>query len=296
MRIKESGSRKIFVFFNYIFLALFGFITLYPFWYVLVASLNTGRDFARGGVYFWPREFTLENFTHAFKDSRIFDSLTISVSRTLIGVLIGLVFTALLAYGLSIKTLPGKTFLTFFFYFTTIFGGGMIPYYMLLRDLGLTKSFMLYVVPVVYNFFNFLLLRTYFDTIPYEMRESAQIDGAGETRILFGIYVPLAKPVLATLALFIGVGHWNDWFTGAYYQSRTALYPAATLLQRLLSEASNASTIKVGQETSLNTMTSYTSQSLQMAFVMILTMPIVIVYPFLQKYYVKGVMIGSVKG
>ncbi len=296
MKIKESRSRKVFVAFNYTFLALFGFITLYPFWYVLVASLNTGRDFSRGGVYFWPREFTLENFTHAFKDSRIFDSLTISVSRTLIGVLIGLFFTALLAYGLSIKTLPGKTFFTFFFYFTTIFGGGMIPYYMLLRDLGLTKSFMLYVVPVVYNFFNFLLLRTYFDTIPYEMRESAQIDGAGETRILFGIYVPLAKPVLATLALFIGVGHWNDWFTGAYYQSRTALYPAATLLQRLLSEASTASTIKVGQETSLNTMTSYTSQSLQMAFVMILTMPIVIVYPFLQKYYVKGVMIGSVKG
>ena len=296
MKIKESRSRKIFVFFNYIFLALFGFITLYPFWYVLVASLNTGRDFVRGGVYFWPREFTLENFTQAFKDSRIFDSLTISVSRTLIGVLIGLFFTALLAYGLSIKTLPGKTFLTFFFYFTTIFGGGMIPYYMLLRDLGLTKSFMLYVIPVVYNFFNFLLLRTYFDTIPYDLRESAQIDGAGETRILFGIYVPLAKPVLATLALFIGVGHWNDWFTGAYYQSKTALYPAATLLQRLLSEASTASTIKLGQETSLSTMTSYTSQSLQMAFVMILTMPIVIVYPFLQKYYVKGVMIGSVKG
>ncbi|WMJ89923.1 carbohydrate ABC transporter permease [Anaerocolumna sp. MB42-C2] len=296
MKIKESRSRKLFVFFNYIFLALFGFITLYPFWYVLVASLNTGRDFVRGGVYFWPREFTLENFTHAFKDSRIFDSLTISVSRTLIGVLIGLFFTALLAYGLSIKTLPGKTFLTFFFYFTTIFGGGMIPYYMLLRDLGLTKSFMLYVIPVVYNFFNFLLLRTYFDTIPYDLRESAQIDGAGETRILFGIYVPLAKPVLATLALFIGVGHWNDWFTGAYYQSKTALYPAATLLQRLLSEASTASTIKLGQETSLSTMTSYTSQSLQMAFVMILTMPIVIVYPFLQKYYVKGVMIGSVKG
>ncbi|MGB8452912.1 MAG: carbohydrate ABC transporter permease [Anaerocolumna sp.] len=296
MKIKESRSRKLFMACNYTFLAAFGFITLYPFWYVLVASLNTGRDFARGGVYFWPRDFTLENFTHAFKDSRIFDSLTISVSRTLIGVVLGLFFTALMAYALSIKTLPGKTFFTFFFYFTTIFGGGMIPYYMLLRDLGLTKSFMLYVIPAIYSFFNFLLLRTNFDNIPSELRESAQIDGAGETRILFGIYIPLSKPILATLALFIGVGHWNDWFTGAYYQSKTALYPAATLLQRLLSEATASSTIKVGQETSLSTMTSYTSQSLQMAFVMLLTMPIVIVYPFLQKYYVKGVMIGSVKG
>lgn len=296
MKIKESRSRKIFMVCNYIFLALFGFISLYPFWYVLIASLNTGRDFAKGGVFFWPRVFTWENFAHAFKDSRIFDSLSISVARTLLGVVLGLFFTALIAYALSVKTLPGKTFFTFFFYFTTIFGGGMIPYYMLLRDMGLTKSFLLYVIPAVYSFFNFLLLRTYFDNIPPELRESAQIDGAGETRILFGIFIPLSKPILATLALFIGVGHWNDWFTGAYYQSRTALYPAATLLQRLLSEATASSTIKVGQETSLSAMTTYTSQSLQMAFVMLLTMPIVVVYPFLQKYYVKGVMIGSVKG
>jgi len=282
--------------FNYIFLALFGFISLYPFWYVLVASLNTGRDFVKGGVYFWPREFTLENFAHAFKDSRIFDSLTISTARTLLGVLLGLFFTALIAYALSIKTLPGKTFFTFFFYFTTIFSGGMIPYYMLLRDMGLTKSFWLYVIPTIFSFFNFLLLRTYFDTIPPELRESAQIDGAGEGKILFRIYLPLSKPVLATLALFIGVGHWNDWFMGAYYQSRAALYPAATLLQKLLGEATASSTIKLGQETNLSAMTSYTSQSLQMAFVMLLTMPIVVVYPFLQKYYVKGVMVGSVKG
>ncbi|MBE5966030.1 MAG: carbohydrate ABC transporter permease [Lachnospiraceae bacterium] len=296
MKIKASRSRKVFMVFNYIFLALFGFISLYPFWYVLVASLNTGRDFVKGGVYFWPREFTLENFAHAFKDSRIFDSLTISTARTLLGVLLGLFFTALIAYALSIKTLPGKTFFTFFFYFTTIFSGGMIPYYMLLRDMGLTKSFWLYVIPTIFSFFNFLLLRTYFDTIPPELRESAQIDGAGEGKILFRIYLPLSKPVLATLALFIGVGHWNDWFMGAYYQSRAALYPAATLLQKLLGEATASSTIKLGQETNLSAMTSYTSQSLQMAFVMLLTMPIVVVYPFLQKYYVKGVMVGSVKG
>ncbi|QHQ60927.1 ABC transporter permease subunit [Anaerocolumna sedimenticola] len=296
MKIKESRSRKIFEIFNYLFLAAFGFITLYPFWYVLVASFNTGRDFVRGGVYFWPREFTLENFTHAFQDPRIFSSLNISVSRTLIGVFLGLFFTSLIAYALSVKTLPGKTFFTFFFYFTTIFGGGMIPYYMLLRDLGFTKSFLLYIIPGIYSFFNFLLMRTFFDGIPYELRESAQIDGAGEGKILFGIYLPLSKPIIATLALFIGVGHWNDWFTGAYYQSRTALYPAATLLQKLLSESMTTSTIKLGQETNLSTMTSFTTQSLQMAFVMILTMPIVVVYPFLQKYYVKGVMIGSIKG
>ena len=172
----------------------------------------------------------------------------------------------------------------------------MIPFYMVLRSMGLTSSFWLYVVPSIYSFYNFVLLRTNFANIPYELRESAQLDGAKETTILMRIYIPLSKPILATLALFIGVGKWNDWFTGAYYQSKAALYPAATVLQKILSEATASSQVKVGQETALGSMTSYTSQSLQMAFVMILTMPIVIIYPFLQKYYVKGVMVGSVKG
>lgn len=293
--IGENTSQKIFKVCNYIFLLLFGLMALYPFWYVLVASFNTGRDFVRGGVYFWPREFTLENYMLAFRDSRIFASLQISVVTTLLSVVLGLVVTALFAYAISVKTLPGRSFFAFFFFFTTIFSGGMIPYYMLLRDLGLTKSIWLYVIPSLYNFFNFLLLRTYFDNIPAEMRESAHIDGAGEVTILFRIYLPLSMPILATLALFIGVGRWNDWFMGAYYQSKSSLVPAATLLKILLSEVST-STIKSGQETVTSTLTSYTPQSMQMAFVMILTMPIVVVYPFLQKYYVKGVMIGSVKG
>ncbi|MDD2213544.1 MAG: carbohydrate ABC transporter permease [Oscillospiraceae bacterium] len=295
MIIHQTRSRKIFVVLNYIFMTLFAFVTFYPFWYVFIASLNTGRDFARGGVYLLPRAFTLENYSLAFQNSQIFKSLTISVGRTVLGVILGLFFTALMAYALCIKTLPGRAFFSFFFYFTTIFGGGMVPYYILLRDLGLNKSFWLYVIPSIYNFFNFLIMRTSFAAVPLEIRESAQLDGASEPRILFQLYVPLSTAILATVALFIGVGHWNDWFTGAYYQSRVDLYPAATLLQKLLNEAS--STIKTGQETaSTGALQSYTSQSLQMAFVMILTMPIVVVYPFLQKYYVKGVMIGSIKG
>jgi putative aldouronate transport system permease protein len=290
-----SPSQRVFEVFNVVFLALFGLLTLYPFWYVLVASFNVGSDFVRGGVYFWPRAFTLENYARAMQDSRIFKSLIISVGRTSLGVALGLFFTALISYAVIVPTLPGRTLFTFFFYFTTIFGGGMIPYYMLLRDLMLTRSFLLYVIPGIYSFFNFLLMRTYFQTIPPELKESAEIDGAGQGRVLFQIYLPLAMPIIATLALFIGVGHWNDWFTGAYYQSRTELFPAATLLQKLLAESS-LSSMKSGQETVLSTMRSYTPQSLQMAFVMILTMPIVVVYPFLQKYYVKGVMVGAIKG
>ena len=276
MKIKESRSRKIFKVFNYTFLTLLGLATFYPFWYVLIASFNTGRDFMRGGVWIWPRAFTLENYQMAF--------------------VLGLIVTALAAYALSVKTLPGKTFMNFFWYFTTIFGGGMVPYYMVLRDLKLTSSFWLYVIPGLYSFYNFVLLRSNFATIPAELRESAQLDGANDWTILSRIYLPLSKPILATLTLFIGVGKWNDWFTGAYYQSKAALYPAATVLQKILSEATASSQIKAGQETQLGNVTSFTSQSLQMAFVMILTMPIVVIYPFLQKYYVKGVMVGSVKG
>lgn len=296
MKIKESRGRKIFKVFNYIFLTALGVATFYPFWYVLIASFNTGRDFMKGGVWLWPRAFTLENYKLAFEDSSIVNALTISILSTVLCVGIGLVCTAFAAYAMSIKTLPGRTFINFFWYFTTIFGGGMVPYYMVLRDLHLTSSFWLYVIPSLYSFYNFVLLRTNFAGIPTELRESAQLDGASELTIMSRIYVPLCKPILATLALFIGVGKWNDWFTGAYYQSKTALYPAATLLQKILSEAAAANQIKAGQETQLGTITSYTSQSLQMAFVMILTMPIVVIYPFLQKYYVKGVMVGSVKG
>lgn len=296
MKIKESRGRKIFKVCNYTFLSLLGLVTFYPFWYVLIASFNTGRDFLKGGVWLFPREFTLENYILAFEDKTIFTSLTISVGSTVLSVLIGLVATALMAYAMSVKDLPGKTFINFFWYFTTIFGGGMIPFYMVLRDLKLTGSFWLYVIPSIYSFYNFVLLRANFMSIPYDLRESAQLDGAGDVTILARIYIPLSKPILATLALFIGVGKWNDWFTGAYYQSKAALYPAATLLQKILSEATATSQIKAGQETQLGAITSYTSQSLQMAFVMILTMPIVVIYPFLQKYYVKGVMVGSVKG
>lgn len=295
-KVQVSNGYKAFTVFNYIFLIFLGIATFYPFWYVLVASLNTGRDFMRGGVWLFPREFTLENYVMAFEDKQIMTALQISVFRTVVGVVAGLLLTAMVAYAMSVRTLPGRQFINFFWYFTTIFGGGMIPFYMLLRTLKLNTSIWLYVIPSLYSFYNFILLRTNFASVPYELRESAQIDGASELRIFSTIYLPLAKPILATVALFIGVGQWNDWFTGAYYQAKAELYPAATLLQKILAEASSIANIKAGQETAAQAITSYTSQSLQMAFVMILTMPIVVVYPFLQKYFVKGAMVGAVKG
>ena len=297
-RIRKSFGLRAFTVFNYVFLTLFAFATFYPFWYILIASFNTGRDFARGGVYLLPRVFTLDNYAKAFQNKQIVDAFLISVGRTGIGVVLGIFFTALLSYGVHIRTLPGRSALILYFFITTIVSGGMIPYFLLLRGLGLTKSFFIYVWPSIFSFYNMILIRTYFDGIPPELRESARIDGAGEWRVLFQIYMPTSLPVLATVALFLGVGHWNDWFTGAYYVTNTKLMPAATLLQKILQEAASQQSIKPGQETSVyyELAQSTTPQSLQMAFVMILTMPIVVIYPFLQKYYVKGVMVGSVKG
>ena len=295
-KIRANTGYRVFTICNYVFLTLLGFATFYPFWYVFIASLNTGRDFMRGGVWLYPRAFTLENYGLAFQDKQIFTSLQISVFITITGVVVGLLLTALVAYAMCVKTLPGRQAFNFFWYFTTIFGGGMIPYYMVLRTLGLNSTIWLYVLPSFYSFYNFILLRTNFAGVPYELRESAQIDGANDLSIFIHVYLPVSKPILATVALFIGVGKWNDWFTGAYYQSKTSLFPAATLLQKILAEAMATQSIKEGQESAREAMNTYTSQSLQMAFVMILTMPIVIVYPFLQKYFVKGALVGSVKG
>ena len=293
MKIKESRGRKIFKAFNYTFLALLGIATFYPFWYVLIASFNTGRDFMRGGVWIWPRAFTLENYQMAFEDPTIGTSLLISVSATILSIVLGLIVTALAAYALSVKTLPGKTFMNFFWYFTTIFGGGMVPYYMVLRDLKLTSSFWLYVIPGLYSFYNFVLLRSNFATIPGELRESAQLDGAGYSTIFLKIYSPLCKPVYATVALFVAVGQWNSWFDAMLYNRMSSnLTTLQYELMKLLSSVTNQGT---SAEAMKNAAGTVTPTSVRAAATIITMLPIICIYPFLQKYFVAGLTLGGVK-
>ncbi|MCM1232098.1 MAG: carbohydrate ABC transporter permease [Ruminococcus flavefaciens] len=299
--LKQSASRKIFNLCNVAFLGVFAFATLYPFWYLLIVSFNTGRDTLKGGMWFLPRAFTLENFKLALTDDRMFRSLGISVFITFMGVLLGLVLLSLVAYAMSVREFPGKTAFAFFWYFTTICSGGMIPYYLVLRNLKLTSSIWLYIIPGIYGFSRFVMIRTYFQGIPYELRESAELDGAGHLAIMWKIYMPLAKPMLATQGLMIGVGKWNDWFTGAYYQTKAKLYPAATVLRVIMNESLAKSANQLGNDTGTlmldsTGLTTYTSTSIQYAFVVLLTIPILIAYPFVQKYFVKGMLVGSVKG
>ena len=292
----KSKKFDIFPLINSVIMILFVIITLYPVLNTLAISLNDGTDALRGGIYLWPRKFTWKNYTTVLHKDNLITGAYITVARTLIGTLLSLAANAILAFIVSRKRFLFQREVSLFWVITMYVNGGLIPTFLLYKGLGLTNSFWVYVIPGMVSAFNMLVIRTYMNGIPDSLEESAQLDGANDWTILSRIYLPLSKPILATLTLFIGVGKWNDWFTGAYYQSKAALYPAATVLQKILSEATASSQIKAGQETQLGNVTSFTSQSLQMAFVMILTMPIVVIYPFLQKYYVKGVMVGSVKG
>lgn len=302
-KIKTSLAYKIGQSINYAILSLLGVITLYPFWYCIILAFNTGQDALRGNIFFFPRDFTFENFAKAFQHPLIMSSFGISISRTVLSVLLACFFTALLAYALTKKDLPGRTFFVFFFYFTTLFSGGIIPTFIMYRQFGLLNNFWVYVLPGIYSFFNAVILRTFFYTIPDSLQESARIDGASEMTIFFKVMLPLSGPVLATIALFVGVGNWNDWFTGAYFVSRRRdLFPAATLLNDLLSQAVFESNMDAtsgksnfNEQLMMGVSQSTTPESLKMAFLVILTLPIMCVYPFLQKFFVKGVMIGSIK-
>lgn len=299
--LKRPTSSYIIQGFIYVFLVFLAIVTLYPFWYAFILSLNDGRDAIRGGIYLWPRVFTTKNYATAIEHPTIIPAFQISLLRTVLSIVIGLVFNSLLAYALTKKDLPGRTFIIFFFYFSTLFGGGIVPTYILYRQIRLLNSFWVYIIPGIYSFFNVIILRTAFYTIPESLSESARIDGASEFRIFLQIILPLSLPTLATIALFIGVGSWNDWFTGQYFVTDSRKWPAATLLNSIMAgvTALQAPASDTGQQSQFNealqSRQNVTAEALKMTFLMILTLPIVFIYPFVQKYFVKGVMIGSIK-
>lgn len=301
---KDTIGDKVFNTINYTLLLLLGISTIYPFIYFLVLSFNDGFDALKGGVYLWPRLFTLDNYRKAFEHPLILNSFKITFLRTIIGTVLSVLFTAMLAYGISKKNLPGRKGLIFFFFFTTLFNAGLVPRFVLYRQMHLYNNFWVYVIPGIYSFYNAIVMKTFFDGIPDSLSEAAEIDGCSEMGIFFKIILPLSGPVLATIALFVGVGHWNDWFTGSFFTSKDELMPAATLLNKLLTEASFESSTGAagagGNTLNINNAlqqakSAVTPESLRMTFLIIITTPIICVYPFLQKYFVKGVMVGSIK-
>ena len=270
------------------------FITLYPVWYMVILSFNDSQDTMMGGIYLWPRKFTLESYRMVFLDKTIVRAFTVTIFRTLIGTVSSVFFTSMVAYAFSKKHIMGNKFYLTVGTITMFFGGGLIPYFILLRSLGLYDTFMVYIIPGLFNFFNCIIFMTFFRELPAGLEESAKIDGANDFFIFLRIVLPLSMPIIATIALFNGVGHWNDYFSGVMFINDPDLQPIQTFLYRVIAGSSQTKSI-VGMPAGV-TAQAVNSQSVKLATMTVTTAPIICVYPFLQKYFVKGVMIGAIKG
>ncbi|MCC3375366.1 carbohydrate ABC transporter permease [Cohnella sp. REN36] len=295
---KLSAGERAFKIVNYLLIIALCLSIILPFLNILALSFNPGKDAERGGIYFWPRIWSLDNFEKVFQAANIGTAFAISVFRTVVGTIASVFLTAMAAYALKSKTLPGGKFLMMLVFFTMLFSGGIIPYYMLLKSIHLTNSIWVYVIPSLYSAWNLIIIRTFFQQIHPSLEESARIDGYNDFSIFLRVIMPLSRPVVAVIALFNAVGHWNDWFTGAFYVREAALRPLSTLLQEMLMSAeamrdtlSQAAGVKYDMLEKIQ----ITGNSLKMATIIVVVTPIILIYPFVQKYFAKGIMIGSMK-
>lgn len=281
----------------YLIIILLCLAILLPCLNVLALSLNDGADAARGGVYLWPRKFTLGNYNQVFSDGKIMKAYVITVARTVAGTVGTLMVTSLAAFSLRERRLPGNKIITMLITFTMLFGGGMIPTYIQYKNLHILDTFWVYVIPGLVSVTYLLMMRTFFESLPVSLEESAKLDGCGAFGIYWRIMLPLSKPVIAVVGLYTAVNQWNDWFSGAFYMKTSNLWPVQTVLQQMLARAMAAQkeVTTVAQAIAQNS-NSVTSDSLKMAAVVVTTVPILCVYPFAQKYFAKGAMIGAVKG
>ncbi|MFD1886919.1 carbohydrate ABC transporter permease [Paenibacillus wenxiniae] len=284
--------------FNAIFMLLIAVVTLYPFLNTLAVSLNAGNDTIRGGIYLWPRVWTEQNYRAVFAGGTIFNAFLISVARTVIATVVSLFLTSMLAYTISRKEYVFRKPITIIVVLTMYFSAGLIPYYFLIRDLHLLNNFLVYIIPGLVSAFNMIVIRTYIQTLPEGLIESAKIDGAGDFRTFISIILPLCQPVLATVALFIAVGQWNSWFdTFLFASSKQSLSTLQFELMKLLSSSMNTnSSTSMANGADLNAVQNMvTPVSIRAAITIVASLPILIVYPFLQKYFVHGLQLGSVK-
>lgn len=271
------------------------FITLYPVWYTLVISFNDGTDAMQGGIYLWPRVFSLGNYQTVFRNADIIKGFVVTTARTILATILSVFFTAMVSYGMSKKELIGRKFYLTIGTVTLFFSGGLIPYFILIKDLGLIDNFLVYIIPAMFNFYNLIIFQAFFRELPVELEESAKIDGANDFIVFTRLIIPLSKPILATMALFIGVYHWNDYFMGVIFMIRRMdLQPIQTFLYRVIAETTSNQMLYNAPGGIQHT--RVTSQSIRMATMVVTTLPIICVYPFLQKYFVKGMLIGSLKG
>ncbi|ETT73226.1 MULTISPECIES: carbohydrate ABC transporter permease [Paenibacillus] len=302
MKAGTKGSSRIepvvFHTFNTIFMLFVVTVTLYPFLQTLAVSFNDGSDTLTGGIYLWPRVWTLENYRAVFISGTIYHAAFISVSRTIISTVLGVFLTTMLAYALAQPQYIFRKKIGLLFILTMYFNAGLIPNYFLIKNMGLLHNFMVYILPSLVSAFNLIIMRTYIRGLPFSLTESAKIDGAGEFRIFWKIIFPLCTPVLATVALFIAVGSWNSWFDTFLYASSdiklsTLQYEMMKMLGSIMSANNDPSMLAGGQNNQVQSLV--TPASMRSAITIVTAVPILFVYPFLQKYFVVGLNLGSVK-
>ncbi|MBB6730926.1 carbohydrate ABC transporter permease [Cohnella zeiphila] len=284
--------------FNAIVMIALTVITLYPFLNTLAVSFNAGNDTIRGGIYLWPRIWTDQNYRAVFAGGTIYHAFWVSVARTLIATVLSLFLTSMLSYTVSRKEYVFRKPVTILIVMTMYFNAGLIPTYFLIKDLHLLNHFLVYIVPGLISAFNMIVIRTYMQTLPEGLIESAKVDGAGDFRVFLSIILPLCQPVLATVALFVAVGQWNSWFdTFLYASSKQNLSTLQYELMKLLSSASfsNANPSVVNGNNANAALNMVTPVSIRASITIVASVPILVVYPFLQKYFVHGMQLGSVK-
>ena len=288
----RKTSRRVFNVFNYLFLGVIMVITLYPLYYQFIVSISNGLDVMRGEVTFLPQNITLDTYRQFLKGD-LFMYMKNSVFYTVLGTFINLVMSSLCAYPLTRKQFSGRKFFTFMVTFTMFFSGGMVPLYLVVKELELLDTVWALVLPVAISTYNMIIIRPSFQAIPESLIESAQLDGANDVVILCRIVLPLSKAVLATMLLYYAVSHWNDYFNAMLYINSKELYPLQIMLRNMLIAGlfSEEAGVAGGSTTF-----SVTDATLRAAAIIVTTLPILVVYPFVQRYFVKGVMIGSVKG
>ena len=290
MKRKKKIKFSAFDLFNIILLTILMLIVIIPFYYTIVKSFMTQQEFIMTGATLWPKDPTLTNYKDIVLFGGIGKTFINSVIVTVLGVLYSMFITTTLAYGLSKKNYPGRSFVQYMVIFPMFFGGGLIPFFLSVRSLGLMNTRWAIIIPLGLSIFNTIILRNFFEKMPPDLEEAAIMDGANPLRVFFQIHLPLVKPALATIVLFYAVGRWNEWFHSTLFLGDSNLWPMQVFLRQML-----YATGKVMQNIPPEAGRQTFSEGIQAASVMLTMIPIMLVYPFLQKYFVKGIMVGAIK-
>jgi putative aldouronate transport system permease protein len=290
--VDRSISSRIVDYINLFLLIIYSVIALIPFLYIIAGSFSTPEELVRKGFVLIPTKFTLDTYKYIFSTSTLTHSLLVTIYITVLGTITNLLFTVFMAYPLAGKSLVGRRTIMILIVFTMLFSGGMIPTFLIVKSLGLLNSYWAIILPGAISAFNLIILISFFKQLPEELEESAKIDGCGDLRMLFQIVLPLSLPALATFSLFYAVGHWNTFFSAILYVNDSTKWPIQVLLRQIVILSQGG----IGDSSQFDSNYVPPAETIKMAAIVVSTVPILIVYPFLQKHFAKGVLLGSIKG